>query len=107
MIKIKNKNKFEKKILNGTGLQVVRFCAVWSGPCQIMGPLYTDISEIYKDKISFYKIDVDEAPLLKDKLGVNELPTILFYKNGVVIDLIVGLLSRELLIEKMENLLNV
>ena len=104
MIKIKDKQTFTEKILNGTGLQIVRFCAEWSGPCQMMGPIYQEMFSMYKKSASFYRIDIDEAPLLKKEFGITELPTILFYKNGTVIDFAVGLISRDELIAKMEKL---
>ncbi|MEO5891776.1 MAG: thioredoxin domain-containing protein [Ferruginibacter sp.] len=104
MIKITDKKAFGEKILNGTGLKIVRFCAEWSGPCQMMAPIYLEIVSIYKESASCYKIDIDEAPLLKKEFGITELPTILFYKNGAIIDFAVGLISREDLIAKMEKL---
>lgn len=104
MIKITDKKKFTEKILNGKGLQVVRFCAEWSGPCQMMIPIYMEIVNQYKSSASFFKIDIDEAPLLKKEFGVTELPTILFYKNGTAIDFAVGLISRDELMAKMKKL---
>lgn len=103
MIKIADNKTFGKKIVNGKGLQIVRFCAEWSGPCQIMGPIYEEMHTLFKTAASFYWIDIDEAPLLKEKLGVTDLPTILFYHNGVVIDFITGLISRESFIGRLET----
>ena len=104
MIKITDREAFTEKILNGSGLQVVRFCTEWSGPCQMMAPIYQEMYNRFKKSASFYRIDIDEAPLLKKEFGITELPAILFYLNGVVIDFAVGLVSREALIEKMEKL---
>ncbi len=102
---IKNVSDFEKKVKKGKGLWVIRFCAEWSGPCQIMGPIYEDISGIYKTRASFCKIDVDEMPLIKAKWGVTELPTFLFFKNGESVDFLSGLISREALVERIEHAL--
>jgi thioredoxin 1 len=104
MIKVKDKETFTEKIVNGKGLQVVRFCAEWSGPCQMMIPIYMEIVGMYKRSVSFYKVDIDEAPLLKKEYGITELPAILFYKNGTAIDFAVGLISRDELIAKMKKL---
>jgi thioredoxin 1 len=104
MIKITDMKAFTDKILSGSGLQIVRFCTEWSGPCQMMAPIYHEMFSMYKKSASFYRIDIDEAPLLKKEFGITELPTILFYKNGTVIDFAVGLISREALIEKMGKL---
>ena len=103
IIKIKEAGVFERKILNSHGLHIVRFCAAWSGPCQIMGPIYEEMHTLFKTTASFYRIDIDEAPLLKEQLGITELPTILIYKNGIAIDFITGLISREMLIATLKN----
>jgi len=94
---------FKGQVLNGDGLKIVRFCSEWSGPCHIMEPIYEEMHARYTNSASFYNIDIDNAPLLKKSLGVTELPTILFYQKGVIIDFITGLISREALIEKLEK----
>jgi thioredoxin 1 len=104
MIKIADKQTFTEKILEGTGLQIVRFCSEWSGPCQMMAPIYQELVGMFKKSASFYRIDIDESPLLKKEFGITELPTILFYKKGAVIDFAIGLISRDELITKMEKL---
>jgi thioredoxin 1 len=106
MTKVKDKKGFDEKVLNGTGLQVVKFYADWSGPCQMMMPIYNELANMYSGSAAFYRIDVEEAPLLKKELGVIEMPTILFYMNGAVVDFVNGLSSRNSLIAKFENLLN-
>lgn len=105
MTVIKNLSDFENQIISGNGLRLVRFCAEWSGPCQIMRPIYEEVSLLYKGKAAFYKVDIDDSPILKNKYDITQLPTFLFYKNGVFIDITKGLISRETLIEKIENAL--
>ena len=105
MIKITDKKAFGEKVLKGKGLQIVRFCAEWSGPCQIMGPIYEEMFTLYKGAASFYKIDIDEAPLLKELLSIAELPTILMYKNSVIVEVIVGLIARDSLIARLEKVI--
>jgi thioredoxin 1 len=106
MTEVKDKKGFTEKVLSGQGLQIVKFYADWSGPCQMMKPIYDELASTYNGAASFYRVDIEEAPLLKKELGVIEMPTILFYMNGVVIDFVNGLSSRNSLIAKMENLLN-
>jgi len=105
MIKIADNATFTEKIINGKGLQIARFCAEWSGPCQIMGPIYLEMCSMYSNVASFYRVDIDEAPLLKKQFGVVELPTILFYKNGEQVDYAIGLISKDSLISKIEKLI--
>src|SRR5664279_39844 len=101
--KITDTKTFSEKILHVEGLQIVRFCADWSGPCHIMAPVYEEMSILYQTSVSFYRIDIDESPKLKKEFGIIELPTILFYKNGEVVEHIVGLISKELFIQKMNH----
>lgn len=102
---IKDTDDFTEQILNTKGLHIVRFCAVWSGPCQIMGTLYEEMFTLYKRAASFYKVDIDEAPLLKELSHITELPTILIYENGAVVEAIVGLIARDVLIARLEKVI--
>ena len=106
MNKVTNKKSFKEEVLSGPGLKIVKFYAEWSGPCQMMTPIYNELADMYNSAATFYRIDIEEAPLLKKELGVIEMPTILFYWNGVVVDFLNGLSSRNSLIAKLENLLN-
>ena len=106
MIEITKADVFNRLVLCGEGLKIVRFCAEWSGPCHIMGPIYEEMHKKYGESTSFFKVDIDKAPQLKKELGITELPTILFYRKGVPIDFIVGFISRESFIEKLENVIN-
>ena len=94
---------FKRIVLNGVGLRIVRFCAEWSGPCHIMGPIYEEMSVKYQNSAAFFQIDIDKVPALKKEYGITELPTILIYREGLLIDYIAGLISRKSLIEKMEK----
>lgn len=105
MATIKTLSDLENQIISSYGLLLVRFCAEWSGSCQIMESIYEEVSKKYKNEAVFYKVDIDKSPLLKIKYGITQLPTFLFYKNGVYIDFVKGLISRETLIEKIENAL--
>ncbi len=105
MKQVKDKKEFNEKVINGPGLRVVGFYADWSGPCQMMLPIYDELVRMYNGAAAFYQVDVEVAPLLKTELGVIEMPTILFYKNGVVVDFVSGLISKNSLIAKFEKLL--
>ena len=94
---------FKEKVLQTTGLTVVKFFAEWSGTCQMMVPVYKELASAYSGMISFYKVDVDKAPLLKSQYGIMELPTVLFFHNGEVVDFITGAISKNAFIAKLEN----
>jgi thioredoxin 1 len=72
----------------------------------MMSPIYAELSKSYSSSVNFFSVDIEEAPLLKKELGVIELPTILFYKNGAVIDFVNGMISKNALIAKLENAIN-
>jgi thioredoxin 1 len=103
MTLLNDKENYSKEILSSPGLRIIMLYAMWSGPCQMMIPVYDEISHMYNYAATFYIVDVDESPSLKTELGIMILPTILFYKNGIVIDFVTGLISRNLLIAKLEN----
>ena len=105
MIKIVNKEAFKKRVVDGNGLQIVRFCAEWSGPCQIMAPIYEEMVPLFKKGALFYKVDVDDSPLLMKEFGITELPTFLFYRQGILVDFITGMVSRELFSSKLDKLI--
>lgn len=103
MTEILKVDDFDRLIVEGEGLKIVRFCAEWSGPCHIMGPIYDELYKIYSHSVEFFKIDIDRAPELTQQMGVTELPTILFYRNGVSLDYVAGLIPREELIDKLKK----
>ncbi len=103
---VTDKKDFTEKVLNEQGIKVVKFYAEWSGPCQMMAPIYKELSAYYNSSVGFFTVDVEEAPMLRTELGVIELPTILFYKNGAVIDFVNGMISKNALIAKLENAVN-
>jgi len=100
---VTDKKSFTEQVLIQQGIMLVKFYADWSGPCQMMAPIYKELSMNYSSSVSFFTIDVEKTPMLKEELGVIELPTILFYKNGVVIDFVNGMISKNGLIAKIEN----
>ncbi len=100
---IKNKRNFKEQVLSQPGIQVIKFYADWSGPCQVIGPLFSELSSYYSSSVTFFRIDVEAAPALKEELGVKKLPTILFYQNGAIIDFVNGMISKNALIAKLEN----
>jgi thioredoxin 1 len=105
-MKMTTETKFRQDVLEKQGLSVVKFFADWSGTSQMMMPAFEQLADYYKPNASFFKVDIDSNPLLKETYGVMDLPTILFFKNGEIIDHVSGMTSRNALIAKMENSLN-
>jgi thioredoxin 1 len=92
-----------KEVMPSNQLSLVKFKTEWSGTCQILKPIYNDLANAYKGIVSFFTMDVETEKGIEEEYGIMELPTILFFRNGKIIDHAVGLTSRNILITKIEN----
>lgn len=102
-VKITNEN-FES-FKNGNLPLVVDFWATWCGPCKAIAPIVGELAEEYDGKIIVGKCDVEEADEIAMQFGIRNIPTILFIKNGQVVDKFVGATTKAKLQEKFEALL--
>ena len=102
-VKITSEN-FES-LKNGKEPLVVDFWATWCGPCRMVGPVISKLAEKYDGKIVVGKCDVEENEDLASEFGIRNIPTILFFKGGDVVDKVVGAQSEAKLDEKFQTLL--
>ena len=84
---------------------VVDFWATWCGPCRMVGPIISELAGEYDVKVVVGKCDVEENEDLAAEFGIRNIPTIIFFKGGQVVDKIVGAQSKTKLQEKFEALL--
>ena len=84
---------------------VVDVWATWCGPCRMIGPIIANLAEKYDGKIAVGKCDVEDNDDLAAEFGIRNIPTILFFKNGEVVDKMVGAQSEAKLDEKFQALL--
>ena len=84
---------------------VIDFWAEWCGPCRMVGPIVEELAGEYADKVTIGKVDVDNNDEITSKYGIRNIPTILFIKNGEVVDKQVGAAQKSVLVDKIENLL--
>jgi thioredoxin 1 len=94
-----------ESLKNGEQPLVVDFWATWCGPCRMIGPIIAKLAEKYDGQITVGKCDVEENDELSAEFGIRNIPTILFFKNGEVVDKMVGAQSEAKLDEKFQNLL--
>ncbi len=94
-----------ESLKNGSEPLVVDFWATWCGPCRMVAPIIAKLAEKYDGKIAVGKCDVEENEDLAAEFGIRNIPTILFFKNGEVVDKIVGAVSEAKLDEKFQTLL--
>ena len=90
---------------NGNLPLVVDFWATWCGPCRMVGPVVSELAKEYDGKITVGKCDVEEYEDLAVEFGIRNIPTILFFKNGQVVDKLVGAQPKAKLQEKFDALL--
>jgi thioredoxin 1 len=102
-VTITNEN-FES-LKNGAQPLVVDFWATWCGPCRMVAPVIAELATEYDGRITVGKCDVEENEDLAMEFGIRNIPTILFFKNGQVVDKLVGAQSKAKLDEKFQALL--
>ena len=85
---------FQETVLADDKLAVVDFWAEWCGPCRMVGPIIEELSKDYEGKALIGKVDVDSNPQISMKYNVRSIPTILFIKNGEIVDKQVGATSK-------------
>lgn len=106
MNRVITKNDFRKEVISSTGLSLVQFKKEWNGACQIILPIYEELARSYKGQANFFTVDVEREPGIDREYGVMEIPTILFFRGGEIIDHVAGLTPKNVLITKIENALS-
>ncbi len=100
-----NDANFEELVVKSDKPVVIDFWAVWCGPCRMIAPLIEEMAKDYEGKAVIGKLDVDSNPNVTTKFGVRNIPTVLFLKNGEVVDKQVGAVPKSVLVQKLEALL--
>lgn len=94
-----NEITFQEKVIESKGKIIVDFWAEWCGPCKLLSPILEEVSNILDIKI--YKVNVDENPSLAGQFGIKSIPTIVIFDDGVRVKEVVGLRTKEEIIEKL------
>lgn len=95
---------FDELVMKSDKPVVVDFWAEWCGPCRMVGPVINEMAEEYAGRAVIGKVDVDNNPAVANQFRVRNIPTILFVKNGEVVDKQVGVVPKAVLVKKLEQL---
>lgn len=98
-----SKASFNTEVIANKHLSLVQFRKEWNGASQIIEPVYNELASVYDGVVDFYTVDVDKDRGLDAEYGVNDIPTILFFKSGKIVDHAIGLTPKNELISKIEN----
>jgi len=96
---------FETEAVQSTSPVIIDFYADWCGPCKMVAPVLESLADKYNGKVKICKVNVDEQRKLSIAHKVMSIPTILFMKNGEIVERVTGALPQAALEEKIDNLL--
>jgi len=95
---------FQDEVLKWKGLVMVDFFATWCGPCKMMAPAVERLAKAYEGTVKIGKLDVDENPDVSQKYEIQSIPTTIFFKDGEMVDKLVGFQSEEALKKRLDTL---
>jgi thioredoxin 1 len=97
-------SNFQEEVLDAGIPVLVDFWAPWCGPCRMIAPVIEELAADFDGRAVIGKIDVDDNPQTAMRFNVRSIPTLLFFKNGQVVDQLIGATSKKVLADRLESL---
>ena len=97
-------DSFEQEVLKSETPVVVDFWAPWCGPCKMIGPILEEIADEYDGKVKIAKVDVDTHSKIASQYKVMSIPALFFFKDGELVDQVIGALPKAQLVEKVSKI---
>ena len=98
-------HNFQQEVINNSEPVLVDFWATWCGPCQVMNPVIQDLAREYTGKVTVGKVNVDEQPQTTAQYGIQSIPTIKIFRNGKIMDQVIGAVPKKVLADKLNEVL--
>ncbi|HRY59772.1 MAG TPA: thioredoxin [Patescibacteria group bacterium] len=94
---------FDKNVVDNEKVSLVDFWAPWCGPCKMLTPVIEEVMKEIGEKAYIAKLNVDENPIIAGRYKVMSIPTLLIFKNGKIVDQMIGLQSKDTIISRLES----
>lgn len=94
---------FDQEVIKSSQLTLVDFWAEWCGPCRMLGPTVEALADEYVGKVKVCKMDVDSNPKTPTQFGIRGIPTMIFFKDGKVVDQLVGNQPKDAIVRTLQK----
>lgn len=99
-------SSFHDDVVSAEKPVLVDFWATWCGPCRMIAPMIEELADQFDGRAIVAKVDVDQNPQTAMQFGIRSIPTLLFFKDGQVVDQLIGASSKKALAQKLESLVS-
>lgn len=97
---------FDQEVLKSNVPVLVDFWAAWCGPCRMVGPIIEELSGDYQGKVKMTKLDVDANPQKSAQFGIRSIPTMMIFKNGQIVDTLIGAMPKPAIAARLDAATN-